>query len=161
MLLLGLAWVGPGTVRCQADPLSTDATSAPDGNTTQSWDELYADLARRLQALKPRIKALESLGRPLNKNEREDLKAIVEELKRRVEELRRRKEEVPDDVLQESRDESLPLYTRLVALVEQTRDFAAPEEPKNAPLPSTTSPSVSLRSESRLRPRGSRRPDTL
>ena len=87
----------------------------------------------RLKDLEPRIELLESLDRPLNKDEKTELQKEREILRPLVEELRNRKAEVADEVVRQAREDTLPLYTRVVALLEQTKDFAAPEEARNAP----------------------------
>jgi len=104
----------------------------------EPWMELYEQLVDRLKDLEPRIELLESLDRPLNKDEKTELQKENETLRPLVEELRNRKGEVVDEVVRQAREDTLPLYTRVVALLEQTKDSAAPEEARNAPQIETT-----------------------
>lgn len=126
--MLGLVWPA------QAEAPSEDA-DVPTVNREElrPWLEQYEDLARELASLEPRIASLEALGRPLNSQERGELKAEWEVLRPMVEELRSRKDEVPEEAVERARKESVPIYDRMVVLLEQTKDFAAPEEARNAP----------------------------
>ena len=112
---------------------SLEEAQQPEAADQESWIETYEELATRLRALEPRIVELEALGRPLNKEELGALRVEAEGIAQVVEQLRKGKSEVSDDTAKQAREDSLDLFTRLIALLEQTKDFAAPEEARDAP----------------------------
>ncbi len=120
LVLAGRAW-------CQQVEPSA-ATDEP-----RSWIDLYEGVASRLEALEPRIEALEALDGPLNNEEIAEIKTEVETLGPMIEELRNRKSEVSEEGAKQARDESLEIFNRMVVLLEKTKEFAAPEEARDAP----------------------------
>ena len=97
-----------------------------------TWSELYAVVMAQLQSLEPRLEELESLSRPLNKEEKEELAATYDRLKSQFDELRDTREEAIEQQLQDA-EPSRRILTRIEVLLEKTRTFAAPEEARNAP----------------------------
>jgi predicted porin len=97
-----------------------------------SWSELSREVEARLESMQPRLDSLESLKRPLNKEERAELAGAYEELQPLVQELRERRDEASEAQLQAAQP-ARDIYTRIEVLLEETQTFAAPEEARNAP----------------------------
>ena len=105
---------------------------AQDGSLEKTWVELFRQVEGQLEVLRPRIDELESLQRPLNKQEKTRLQADYDVLWPQVQELRRRREEASEDE-REMAQEARALFGRLEVLLERAQSFVAPEEARNAP----------------------------